>query len=241
MNLRLGTIFLLLSLPCLHLGITHGSLPARVAGFYAAMSCLALSLGYWLKWPGLLLKRADGRLRPANYLVFAPYHLISQGVLRLHRALSRKPAWNEIMPGLYLGQRLLARDRPAWACARCAVLDLTAELAEVRWLRTSARYLCLPLLDRTAPDHDQLEQGLAFILESLATGGVYVHCAFGHSRSVLFVAAYLVRAGPCQTPEEALALIRSKRPGAYLNRAQWRCLTSFLRGPSSPVSAPAGR
>jgi predicted protein tyrosine phosphatase len=201
-----------------------GSVPLRASCLYAALSCFALAAAYLLRRPGLLMKRADGRLGLGSWAVYGAFHLGNGLFLRVYRRLVGVPQWHEIVPGLYLGERLRASDDPEWRRRTHHVLDATAELAEAPWARAAASYLCIPLLDRTAPSPAQLDAGVAFIRENLTRGPVYVHCAYGHSRSALFVAAYLLDVGQARTAEEAVSIVQSKRPGAYLNRRQYECL-----------------
>ncbi len=228
-----GPIFLVLGLALLGGAWVAGHWPARILLLYAALPCLALSGAYFLRTPGVFLKRTDGRLSALSWLAFGAYHVANLLVLTGHRRLGRKEPWNEIVPGLYVGERPGRRDEALWKSRQAGralhVLDLTAETAEPAWIRKSARYLCLRLLDRTAPDKSDLERGVAFIQEGLAGGVVLVHCAFGHSRSALYVAAYLIVSGRCRTVEEAWTMVQAKRPGAYLNRAQRSFLEQALR------------
>src|SRR5436190_940901 len=52
-------------------------------------------------------------------------------------------------------------------------------------------------------------------------GPMVVHCAQGHGRSAMVMAALLVRRSLAATPEEAVRRVKQARPGARLNRWQW--------------------
>ncbi|MBI5387893.1 MAG: dual specificity protein phosphatase family protein [Verrucomicrobia bacterium] len=219
---------------------------SAVAGvqLYAAVSCAALGIGYLSRRPAILLKRGDGRFAWPSWLLFAPYHIFNHVFLEVFRRTSREPRWTEIVPGLWLGGRLRPWDEVKWKnetrLGRAAndapsfsVLDVTGEFAEVQWLRAADSYLCQPMLDTTAPTTEQLRCGLDFIRERLAHGPVYVHCAFGHSRSATFVIAHLVAAGHSKTVTEAIAFTRSKRPRVRLNGEQLESLDRFFNNPSA--------
>src|SRR4051812_4497109 len=92
-----------------------------------AVSLLVMSAAYTLGAPGLLLKRADGRRHPASWVIHWPYHAMSALSLLLFRA-SRRPAYAEVAPGLFLGRRLTSRE--AAAVPARSVLDLACELPE---------------------------------------------------------------------------------------------------------------
>ena len=55
-------------------------------------------------------------------------------------------------------------------------------------------FLHLPTVDRQAPSHQQVCEGVAWILEEAQSGKgtVYVHCKAGRARSATLVAAYLI-------------------------------------------------
>ncbi|MBI4870420.1 MAG: dual specificity protein phosphatase family protein [Candidatus Riflebacteria bacterium] len=96
-------------------------------------------------------------------------------------------------------------------------------------MRSAAAYRCIPLLDGTAPGPEALLAGARWIQARLELGPVYVHCAMGHGRSALFVAAYLLLAGRAGTVEAALAELGRLRPGVHLHPDQSSCLREFLR------------
>jgi hypothetical protein len=223
-----GAIYAALGAALLSGAWLHHGWIGRLLCLYAAVPCVALGGAYFLRKPGLFLKRPDGRLAPVSWIVFGAYHVTCLLFLACYRPLARKEPWHEVIPGLYVGCRPGRRDEGFWKSRRgdggFHVLDLTAELPAAPWVRNRARYLCLRLLDRTAPDLGDLEKGVAFIGEGLVEGIVLVHCAFGHSRSALYVAAYLMASGRCRTAEEAWLAVQEKRPGAYLNAAQRLCL-----------------
>ena len=47
-------------------------------------------------------------------------------------------------------------------------------------------------------------------------GIVYVHCKIGYSRSAAVIGAYLLTSGMVKTADEAIKLIRSKRPSIVI-------------------------
>ncbi len=252
--MKFGSIFTALGAALIYVGANTNSALAQTLLYYAALSCLALGLAYFLNRPQILMKRADGRLHWLSWLLFAPYQLNNHLFLEVFRRTSSKPRWTEIVPGLWLGGRLRPGDEMKLASAGFgaatflspqrggdisvappSVLDVTVEFAEVPWLRRLAGYRCIPLLDTTAPTPDQLRDGLAFLAERLARGPVYVHCAFGHSRSATFVLGHLVASGQCRTVDEALAFVQTKRPRVRLSSPQLAVLRQVFRiSPNTP-------
>ena len=87
-------------------------------------------------------------------------------------------------------------------------------------------YVWIPVVDEMAPTIDQLSFG-AESIEKLVSQKrkVYVHCKNGHGRAPTFVSAYLIRKG--YSPEEAVELIKSKRPSIHLHEPQKKVLKEY--------------
>ncbi|MFQ5843595.1 MAG: dual specificity protein phosphatase family protein [Planctomycetota bacterium] len=192
----------------------------RVAAGWLAVSLLGLGLGYAGLGPGVWLKRG-GKLHPAGCAVFAPLHLLNRLLAWVLPRVRRESAFDEVAPGLFLGRRLTGRE--AREHRFHAVLDTTAEFGECAALRRGP-YLCIPLLDGTAPTEARLREGIDFIRRELHHGSVYVHCALGHGRSALFVAAYLVASGRVLDAGQAVDFVRERRPRVRLGAPQRRVL-----------------
>ena len=82
--------------------------------------------------------------------------------------------------------------------------------------------------DFAAPSLDQIEAAVAFIERKLAAGeGVAVHCAAGRGRTGTVIACYLVHQG--YTPAEAIAHVRSQRPGSVETGEQQAIVYTYAR------------
>jgi len=195
-----------------------------------AICALILTLAFKRRRPDVFLKRADGRLGWASWILFWPYYLYNHLIFNVWRKTSREMPFDEIVPGLFLGRRLGRGEAHLLEClGPVAVLDLTAEFQEAAWLRQQAAYLCLPTLDMTPPTEAAIRRALDFIREHLGQRPVYVHCALGHGRSAVIVLAHLLATGQCSTITQALELARSRRPGISLTSRQKECLRPFIR------------
>jgi hypothetical protein len=227
-DVKMGVLFLLLAGASAAAGILAESLPGKLLAFSSAFAFLGIAVAYAFAWPGLIGKKRGGRMLPSSYLLFWPFHLLNYASLTLFRCSRRSAPFTEILPGLYLGGCLSSRDaRRLNELKICAVLDLTSEFSEVRSLREATAYMCIPLLDRTAPSTSELETAINFIREQLQRGSVYVHCALGHGRSATVMLAYLLASGKFASLTDALAHVQSKRPRVRLNRSQLRALRQF--------------
>jgi hypothetical protein len=199
---------------------------ADALGFIAAWTGAAFlwtGIAHVLGKPGMIGKRADGSMAPWLAVPLAPYLAIVWGWWRIFGAGSRELAYNEIVPGLFVGRRVTAGELPPMTRA---VLDCTAELFRIRRLPREISYTCVPVLDHESPTPAQLE--VFARMEVPQSGALFVHCAQGHGRSAMAAAAMLLRRGECQTVAEAEALLRTRRPGVRLARVQRRMLEANL-------------
>ena len=203
--------------------------PLRVAGAAAALSLVLVAVAYFGAGPRLLFKRTSGRRHPLAWLVHWPYFALTAFSYRLLRFFARREgAYVEVAPNVFLGCRLTSREaRRAEVRGWVAVLDLAAELPEPRSLRELTNYRSLPVLDATAMSLEQLRDAVEWLKRHAASGPVYVHCAIGHGRSALVVAAYLVAIGLTADAKTAVKQLRQLRPGVRLNRPQRRALAQF--------------
>lgn len=192
-----------------------------------ALAFGGVALGYGVLGPSIFGKRG-ANLSWWSWLLFWPYFALNYLSLWLFRRASRENAADEIAPALWLGCRLWPRDEKQLPQI-FAVLDLTAEFAEVTFLQKATHYLCVPVLDTTAPTIEELRRGVEFLQTHLNQGPVYVHCALGHGRSATFVTAYLLASGQAKTVEEALSHLRKIRPGVDLHLPQQNLIEQYLQ------------
>ena len=140
--------------------------------------------------------------------------------------------------GWVLPRRLagMARPRPGTAehlkdAGVAAVLTLTESppLPELAASGLDVRHE--PIADFAAPDVETLTRCVAFAQEVMAGGkALVVHCHAGYGRTGTVIAATLVAEG--LSPEEAIDLVRSLRPGSLETYEQEEVVRRFakLRG-----------
>lgn len=89
-------------------------------------------------------------------------------------------------------------------------------------------YIWIPVKDHKAPSFPELLIGSKFI-ENLVKNRVkvYVHCENGHGRAPTLVAAYFILKG--MELDEAIAMIKKKRPAIHPNKIQKAALLKFQR------------
>jgi hypothetical protein len=188
-----------------------------------------VGLAYALKKPAFFLKRKTGHLSFFSYLLFWPYWLLSSMSLVFYRLVGKENPMDEIIPGLYLGSKPMIMDQENLnRHGISSVIDLTAELHEVSFIRSNYRYLSVPVLDNCSPSLQQLYETIPWIEASLKKGAVLVHCAYGHSRSATFVAAYLLYLNKVAGVEKVIEFMKAKRPMVGLTAGQSAVLHDYV-------------
>lgn len=108
----------------------------------------------------------------------------------------------------------------------CVELNLSAEKKEIPPDDIDI-YAWLPVVDGYAPGEDQLVLGTAIINVAVNNGNiVYVHCKNGHGRSPTMLAAYFIRYKGMGV-DEAIELLKSKRPEVHIEDLQKKALDKF--------------
>jgi hypothetical protein len=220
----------------------------RRVGFYYSIGAIVTAVlgvflwpwGAFLLWPAIALalaaaayfgagpgifRKASGRLPWTTWWTLGPV-LLGHEISRLYYRRHGR-AWNELTPQVWIGGVLSDREA-AGIVARglTAVLDLTAEFSEPQPLR-DVTYRNIPVLDLTAPDHEQLEEMLSFIEHESRSGTVYLHCKIGYSRTAAVAAAWLLRSGRASSISEAIDSVRRVRPQVVIRPEVLAALKHF--------------
>jgi protein-tyrosine phosphatase len=192
----------------------------RVLLAWPALACAQVSAGYCGLGPRCLGKRADGTLSPLLAAIGLPYLALTWALWHGLRRIKRERPFDELLPNVWIGRRLLPSEFPAGIEV---VVDLTCEFAEPLSVRSVPLYLSFPILD-AAPAKPTELASLAVRLAAINTP-MYIHCAEGHGRTGMVAALLLLARRSAASPEQALDLVQSKRPGVRVSRAQRRVLS----------------
>ncbi len=137
--------------------------------------------------------------------------------------MNGQPA-NEILPGLWLGNRQASQD-VNWLRANriVTVFNCTKDIPFVSSVPYKYR---VPVDDNLQADelrnleHWSFEIVYKIAKERNQGHAILVHCAAGMQRSAAVVAMFLISQYRC-TPEQAIAFIKSKRPIAFYGQANF--------------------
>jgi protein-tyrosine phosphatase len=182
---------------------------------WAGVSCLVVASAYGGLGAGALGKRPNGSLAWWAIVLLLPYFVLTTLLWHTVRLMECQQCCHEVAPGWWLGRRPLGNDLPPHTSL---VVDLTSEFAECHAVLHGREYISAPALDHSVPAEECLEQ-IATAVDQ-ASGSVYFHCAQGHGRSAMVVAALLVRRGDVADGDAAIRLLQTIRPGVRLTSSQ---------------------
>src|SRR5512133_2043014 len=110
-HIKYGAIFVALGLCLAAIGVRLIDRLVSLLPLSAGFAFVALGASYFYGWPGLLGKTRRGTLIPSSWFLLWPYHLFNYLTLIGYRLLAREAPVHEIVPGLFLGGRLLPWER----------------------------------------------------------------------------------------------------------------------------------
>jgi len=194
-----------------------------LALLWTGLACLLVSLAYAGLGARVFGKRPDGRLAGWAWVLLLPYLGFTYALWKLKRRCSTETLYDEVVPGLWIGRRVLGDDLPDGVQV---IVDLTCEFAEPASVLGRCEYRSLPTLNYSVPDAAALRQ---LVAELAPRDGVYIHCAQGHGRSATVAAALLRRRDLAPSVAEAVAMAVKARPKVHLEP----CQLQFLRDLSS--------
>ncbi|MGE3315436.1 MAG: tyrosine-protein phosphatase, partial [Planctomycetaceae bacterium] len=191
--------------------------------FWPALSCGLLSVAYAGWGPRVFSKRTDGTLPLSTTLLHFPYLGASWLLWHIDRIIRRETARHELLPGIWIGRRLLSSELPP---EFDHVVDLTCEFSEPHSIRSRRHYRHFPILDGaevSGPDLLELAREIAQYHTP-----VYIHCAGGKGRTGMVAAAIVLVLGKAATAAEAITFAESQRPLISLTRKQQRAVERVL-------------
>ena len=204
-HLHMALRYLVLATLVIVWAFNAGAVATVILG-WIGLSLLGVSISYALGLNGFMKKRG-GRFPLVSWFLFWPYIIGSR--TNWYYWQMRVPLMAEVQPGIWIGANPAAGNWPQLKeRGICTVIDLAPELTSSA--PHELEYHHLPLLDIAIPAPELLEEIAQRIDMLQPTGGIYIHCALGMSRSVLGVCAWMIKQGASK--EEALVRVDSARP-----------------------------
>ena len=219
--MKYATLFLVMAAGWLTLAIQYGGWAWALLWptvSFALVGAAYAGAGVWM-----FGKRANGSMHPLALTVLLPFLLFTWTLWHLQRLTTRRPPNGQPAPGVWIGRRPLFGELPD---PTATVIDLTAEFRVARGLCQGGRYRCLPMLDASVPELSAMKSLISDL--AAAPGSLYIHCAQGHGRSAMIVAALLIARGHASSADDALSQLRSVRPRVRLNARQRALLDRWI-------------
>lgn len=210
--MRQAVLFTVLGALCALLAF-RAPLPIAWLLAWLGLDLVLVGVSYAARSAALFGKGPGGKRSLWSVVLLLPYSVAAWLSWRLHPLRCREDMCHEVAAGLWVGRRAFGRELPPGVGV---VVDLTEVFSKPRDYEETLAYHALPCLDASVPPSD-LTMALLEELKACEQG-VYVHCAVGHGRSVMFVAMLLVLRGQAASVEEALAAI--KNAGRYVHVTQ---------------------
>ena len=137
--------------------------------------------------------------------------------------------YNYIIDGIYIGTNQCCQTHFDEKLQKEGITaDVSLEEKKVDTPIGVDFYTWIPIKNHTAPSQDQLKFGVATLKELVKQKKkIYVHCQNGHGRAPTVVAAYLINQG--KSVDEALELIKNKRPTIHLEKVQKEALEKYIK------------
>lgn len=175
----------------------------------------------------LFNKSKDGYFPWWSHLLFYPYMLLAKGYVYARRKRTSEPVYTQVSKGIYVGGwPFRPADVPP---GEPAIVDCTCELPRSDCVR-DLPYLCIPTWDSRGPLAEDIKQAVQWASDSRRQNRpVFIHCAFGHGRSVTVTCALLLSLGVVETWEDANKLIKNCRPRIGMNQLQISSLEKWLK------------
>ncbi|KAJ6767646.1 hypothetical protein OIU74_021502 [Salix koriyanagi] len=161
------------------------------------------------------------------HLFFSPYLYFVRIFSFLRRFTSGEEPYNEICEGVYVGGLPYSVDK--LPPGNPAIIDCTCEFPRKEEFKGHS-YLCLPTWDTRAPQPGEIESAVKWAIRKRAQNvPVYIHCAYGHGRSVAVMCALLVALGVVEDWKKAEQLISERRPYISMNSDHYKALEEWSK------------
>jgi hypothetical protein len=185
------------------------------------------NFGLWILWISLavflvgtayynsnprFLKKEDGSINFFKKIIYSPYLFTYRTIWRFARKNTINPV-TEIVPQIFIGAKLNAKQAKAFINEQTYIIDLSAEAEEIDFIRHQSKYFSKPLLDIGSIKDEELET-IVHLLKEIHSNikpdeKIFIHCLMGYSRSV-FITVYFLKELLNIKLEEAIEIVTKK-------------------------------
>lgn len=206
-------------------GFTLLSMPFLYASLVSILVSIAAHPS--INLPMLLGKKRDGSFPIWALVMFSPYLYFVRVFSALRRKKSGEPPYSEIVDGLYVGGWPSSADK--MPPGDPAVIDCTCEFPRLTEF-TGLSYFSIPTWDTRSPQPAEIESAVKWACRKRTLNRpIFVHCAYGHGRSVAVMCALLVALGYAEDWKKAEAMIKEKRPYIRMNALHRNALEEWSK------------
>lgn len=186
---------------------------------------------YFFNMHYIFNKRENGTIPFLSLTLFFPIIFMNFSILIIYRVLFPDKLYHKIDENLFLGGRLF------WFQVKKieqdnidVIFDLTAEFWETKRVRDGFIYKTVPIMDTFGVTQDRLIDGVNFINSFINKNKkIYIHCAYGHSRSLLFLIASIMKKDGNKDWEGIFKEIKKIRKKTHLTSVQIKTLVEFSK------------
>lgn len=141
-----------------------------------------------------------------------------------------KLSYNKIDDLIYAGNNMCCQGHfEEELLSKGITVDISLEAERLDNPQGVKYFFWFPWKEDTAPSLELINIALK-VIDSLLEQHIkmYIHCKNGHGRTTTFLAAYFLKKLG-KTTDEALGLVKERRPSAHLNEIQLRFLREYER------------
>lgn len=204
-------------------GFTLLSIPFLYASLVSVLVSMASHPS--INLPILLGKTSDGSFPIWSSIMFSPFLYFVRAFSAVRRFVNKEDPYTEICEGLYVGGWPSFSDK--LPPGNPAVIDCTCEFPRCC---VGNAYMCVPVWDTRSPEPAEIESAVRWACRKRAQNRpVFIHCAYGHGRSVAVMCAVLVALGVAEDWKEAEKIIKKRRPYIRMNALHRKALEEWSK------------
>jgi len=139
-------------------------------------------------------------------------------------------SYNKIEELLYAGNNMCCQTHfEMELLSKGITTDISLEAERLDNPQGVKYFFWFPWVEDTAPTTELINLALDVLDDLLEKNiKIYVHCKNGHGRTTTFLASYLIRKNIISV-DEALAILKERRPSGHINEIQKEFLKGFQK------------